>query len=149
MEGWNGISIMPGSPPVELPHESDASGQWGCGACWESKWFQWKWEGQAVRWDIAPKELLPILFALVVRGKRWQGRRIVWCCDNMAVVSVVNSGRAKDQMLMHLLWCVFCWDKFCVNVHAEHVPGVENVAADALSPDNVVTFMQVVPEAEM
>ena len=107
MEGWNGISIMPGSPPVELPHESDASGQWGCGACWESKWFQWKWEGQAVRWDIAPKELLPILFALVVRGKRWQGRRIVWCCDNMAVVSVVNSGRAKDQMLMHLLWCVF------------------------------------------
>ena len=35
-----------------------------------------------------------------------------------------------------------------MNVHAEHVPGVENVAADALSRDNVVTFLQVVPEAE-
>ena len=39
-------------------------------------------------------------------------------------------------------------EKFCVNIHAEHVPGVENVSADALSRDNVVTFMQVVPEAE-
>jgi hypothetical protein len=26
MDGWNGISMMPGSPPVELPLESDASG---------------------------------------------------------------------------------------------------------------------------
>lgn len=37
-----------------LPLESDVSGRWGCGVSWGSKWFLWKWEGQAARWDIAP-----------------------------------------------------------------------------------------------
>ena len=149
IEEWNGISIMPGSQPTVPPLETDASGGWGCGARWGNKWFQLKWEGQVVEWGIAPKELLPILFALVVWGRRWQGRRITCRCDNIAVVSVVNSGRAKDSILMHLLRCVFfVGAKFGVNVWAEHVPGAENTAADALSRDNIPIFMQVVPEAE-
>ena len=50
---------------------------------------------------------------------------------------------------MHLLRCVFfVGAKFGVNVRAEHVPGAENTAADALSRDNNPIFMQVVPEAE-
>jgi hypothetical protein len=67
----------------------------------------------------------------------------------MAVVSVVNSGREKDSILMHLLRCVFfVGAEFGVNVRAEHVPGAENTAADALSRENIPIFMQVVPEAE-
>ena len=53
------------------------------------------------------KELLPILFALVVWGKSWAGCRIECYCDNMAVVAVINSDRAKDKTLMHLLRCMF------------------------------------------
>ena len=48
-------------------------------------------------------------------------------CDNMAVVVVVNSGRAKDRILMHLLRSMFFiaahWN---IHVHATHLPGVEN-----------------------
>jgi hypothetical protein len=45
MEGWNGISIFPktGAPSVQLV--TDASGTWGCGAHWNTRWFQWEWEG--------------------------------------------------------------------------------------------------------
>ena len=46
-------------------------------------------------WSIAPKELLPILIAVVVWGRRWCGQRVECHCDNVAVVAVIiNSIRA-------------------------------------------------------
>ena len=148
MESWNGISLMPNATPGTMPLVSDASGSWGCGAHWGPQWFQWRWEGPAADWQIASKELLPILFALVVWGRRWAGSRVECLCDNMAVVVVVNSGRAKDRILMHLLRSMFFiaahWN---IHMHATHLPGVENVAADALSRNNLSTFLQAVPGA--
>ena len=41
MESWNGISLMPGLTPLATPLVSDASGSWGCGAYWGTRWFQW------------------------------------------------------------------------------------------------------------
>ena len=42
---WNGISLLTVlgevSPSVVLT--SDASGSWGCGAYWSTKWFQFAW----------------------------------------------------------------------------------------------------------
>jgi len=148
MEGWNGVSMMPSALPETVPLVSDASGSWGCGAHWGPRWFQWKWEGPAVEWQIAPKELLPILFSMVIWGKCWAGRRVECRCDNMAVVAVVNSGRAKDRTLMHLLRCMFfVAAHFSIHIHATHLPGVENSAADSLSRNNFPTFLQAVPEA--
>ena len=148
MEGWNGVSLMPntGSPGIVV--ETDASGSWGCGGCWGQQWFQWKWEGPSVSWLISPKELLPILFAMVVWGRQWKGQEIECRCDNMAVVAVINSGRSKETVLMHLLRCMFfIAAHFDLRVRATHVPGVSNTAADALSRDDVPRFLQVVPEA--
>ena len=90
MEGWNGIALMPSGAPLATSLMSDASGSWGCGVYWGDKWFQWQWAGPSQEWVIALKELLPILFALVVWGRRWVGHRIECYCDNMAVVAVVN-----------------------------------------------------------
>ena len=64
-------------------------------------------EGLALEWQIAEKKLLPILFSMVVWGKWWSGKRVECHCDNMAVVAVVNSGRAKDKIMMHMLRCMF------------------------------------------
>ena len=88
---------MAGAAQVSAPPVSDVSGSWGCGAYCGTRWFQWQWEGTSSEWVIAPKELLPILFALVVWGRRWAGCRIECYCDNMSVVAVINSGRAKGQ----------------------------------------------------
>ena len=149
MERWNGISLMPGTAQVPAPLVSDASGSWGCGAYCGTRWFQWQWEGPSSEWVIAPKELLPILFALVVWGRRWARCRIECYCDNMAVVAVINAGRAKDKTLMHLLRCMFFVAAHLdIQIHANHVPGVENVAADALSRNCMSTFLQEVPAAD-
>ena len=148
MEGWNGTAIMPqySLPPASVV--SDASGSWGCGAYCGVHWFQWKWKGPSVDWPIAPKELLPILLAVAVWGRGWRGRLVTCHCDNMAVVSVVNSGYSRDNTVMHLLRCLFFMaSQFDAHIKAVHVPGVSNVAADALSRDDHAHFLQVVPDA--
>ena len=149
MEGWNGISVLPIAGAPTVPLVTDASGTWGCGAHWNTHWFQWEWEGRSREWHIAPKELLPILFALVVWGRQWVGRRVECQCDNMAVVVVINSGRSRDKVIMHLLRCMFfVVAQLDIQIHATHLPGVENIAADSLSRNRISDFLQVVPGAD-
>ena len=82
-------------------------------------------------------------------GKRWAGSRIEYHRDNAAVVGVVNTGKAKDPTLMHLLRCLFfIASHYSVHVHATHIPGQTNAAADALSRNRLSSFLQVVPEAD-
>ena len=56
MAGWNGVALIPNVDGQQVPFVSDASGSWGCGAYWGTHWFQWRWEGQAADWSIAPKD---------------------------------------------------------------------------------------------
>ena len=64
----------------------------------------------------------------------------------MVVVAVVNSGRAKDQTLMHKF---FVAARFDIQIHATHIPGVQNIAADALSRNDLSPiFLQAVPDAD-
>ena len=66
----------------------------------------------------------------------------------MALVQVVNSGYSTDKQLMRFIGCLFIaaahWQLL---VHAVHVAGEENIAADALSRDNMHLFFQVAPQA--
>ena len=88
-------------------------------------------------------------FSVVVWGRQWVGRRLECLCDNMAMVAVINSGRSKDRTIVHLLRCLFFVSAHLnVFVHASHVAGAQNVAADALSSDHVLSFLQAVPEAD-
>jgi hypothetical protein len=99
-------------------------------------------------WQIAPKELVPILFAMVIWGKSWAGKQVECLCDNMSVVVVVNAGRAKDDTLMHLLRCMFfVAAHHSIRIHATHLSGVDNIAADSLSRNNLSAFLQAVPDA--
>jgi hypothetical protein len=59
----------------------------------------------------------------------------------MAVVSVVNSGYARDTAMMHLLRCLFFMvAHFHIQVKATHLAGVSNVAADTLSRNDLSCF---------
>ena len=61
-EPWNGVSILDSLVPKPPEHTltSDASGSWGCGAFWESHWFQLEWAGILTDVHISIKELIPI-----------------------------------------------------------------------------------------
>ena len=89
-----------------------------------------------------------ILFSLAVWGWHWGGKAVECQCDNMAVVVVVNAGYSKDKSMMHLMWCMcFLVAHFQVQLRPCHVRGVDNIAVDALSHNDIPHFLQVVPDA--
>ena len=128
---------------------SDASGSWGCGAFSSTgEWFQLQWPGSWEKLHITIKELLPVVVSIAMWGSKWQGKMVRCRCDNAAVVAILNSGSSKDDRAMHLLRSLFLFiASYDVSIFAEHIAGVENKAADALSRGNHQSFLSQVPAA--
>ena len=67
-------------------------------------------------------------------------------CDNSAVVEVINNHSAKDNLLCHLMRCLFfVCAYFEFTVVARHTAGILNGAADALSRNKVSNFFSQIP----
>lgn len=68
MEGWNGTTLLSvaGEWAPDKTFTSDASESWGCGAHWETEWWDNVPEMRAM--NIATQELLPIVVAAAVWG---------------------------------------------------------------------------------
>jgi len=144
LEQWNGIGMLPDVENRTVKLYSDASGSWGCAAVFKDQWFQWQWSHQACSWHIAPKKLLPIVLAMLM----WGEELVVCNCDNSSVVEVLNNGYSRDPVMMHIMRCLFFISEYYhLSLEAVHLPGKNNVAADALSRNNLPLFFQVSPEA--
>ena len=144
---WNGISLIPATT-VSVQVTSDASGSWGCGAFWDVHWFQLPWPEEWGDIPITAKELAPIVLAAMLWGHHWHGQRVQFVCDNMAVVACITSGSSRDQLVMHLLrslWLISAHYQF--DACAIHIPGQQNVAADALSRNHLTHFLSLLPQA--
>ena len=149
MEQWNGISYLP--PPTPSIHiYSDASGSWGCGAIWSQAWLQIQWPPEWHSENIATKELVPIVAAAATWGSQWQFQAIRCHCDNIAVVSAINSGRAKFPPVNRLLRCLFFFAaQFNFGLTAEHIKGSQNQPADAISRNYTIsTHFQLNPSPQ-
>ncbi len=147
LQNWNGSSFFP--PPIPSIHVySDASGSFGCGAFDLSLgWFQLQWPTHWSLIIIAVKELLPVVVAASLWGRSWEGRHVCFHSDNMAVVSILNKRTAKEHLLNHYLRCIFFYAAFYkFHYSATHIPGTDNIAADALSRNNLPLFSLSVPQ---
>ena len=100
---------------------------------------------------IAPycsKGLLPVVVSAALWGRLWAGSTILFCSDNQAVVSVLDSRSARDPHLAHLLRNLFFIEaRHQFGVRARHIPGKDNVVADALSRGNLPLFFSLCPQA--
>lgn len=147
LKSWNGTSFFPApSPSVQVV--SDASGSFGCGAFSVAHgWFQIKWPESWHTMSIAAKELVPVVAAAAVWGHQWGRSCVCFKSDNMSVVSILTSRTAKDTLLMHLLRClVFYAASYRFDFVAEHIPGVLNTAADAISRNDLSLFSTLHPQ---
>ena len=148
---WNGVSMM-WDDRKKHPDQmvwSDASGSWGCGAYWHTRWFQYPWTEVSTEWSIAVKEMVPVMWGCFVWGSEWVRGVVQWSCDNLAVVEVINRGCSKDEHLAHLLRCIhFAEAKFNFTLVARHVEGVANDKADDLSRNRLSSFLSKVSEAD-
>ena len=138
LQEWNGSFFL--CPPRPTIHVySDASGSYGCGAfIVGGSWFQIQWPSSWSEVEITAKELVPIVVAAAIWGRGWPGQHVSFHSDNMAVVAILNAGSARDHRLTHLLRCLYFYSAgFNFQYTAIHVPGRENVVADAISRNNV------------
>ena len=137
---WNGRGLIAslGFGPPRARLQTDASGSWGCGALDVT---EGTWRGFAVRWSpkwremaIAPKEMFPIVAALLLWGDRWAGGTLLVESDNSTVVAACNRGTSRDAALMRLVRVMqFALAHRNCAINAVHLPGEKNWAADALS----------------
>ena len=61
LPAWNGVFVLPPQSQPSACFASDASGQWGCGARWDARWFQFRWPQSAMTYHISFLELVAVL----------------------------------------------------------------------------------------
>ena len=92
------------------------------------------------------KELIPLVAAFGVWGKRWTESSVLCKCDNQSVVSVIMSRTSRDKPTMHLLRCLFFLEaSFDCHLVASYIPGAVNELADDLSRNRLSSFLQRAP----
>ena len=127
---------------------SDAAGNWGCGAIsQETGWLQVPWPDNWNTIDIAAKELVPVVLAAALWGHKWTGGHVCFHIDNIAVVEVLNNRTSKHSLVMHLLQCFSFYASYHgFHFSAQHILGVLNVVADAISRNKVSLFSPFVSQ---
>ena len=85
-------------------------------------------------YNIAHLEILSIVVALKVWGQAWANKSIEIRCDNLAVVEVLSSGKARDSIMATCarnIWLLAAI--YNINVMVTHIRGCDNSVADLLS----------------
>ncbi|CAG2197904.1 unnamed protein product [Mytilus edulis] len=155
---WNGISFfishnVINASDFHLFTDASSTILIGYGGYFRKRWFQGIWPDDFIRpneesFSMAYLELYPIVISAILWGHVWSTKRILFHCDNMSSVYIINKGRSKCNVIMNLVrrltWCAA---KFNFVVHAAHVPGKENNIADALSRYQMKRFRQLAPDA--
>ena len=148
---WNGVSMLwdLGGTLPEVLVFSDASGSWGCGAYCGQNWFSLRWPLELQNTSIQVKELVPVVIAAALYGKGWAGKVVKFMVDNSAVVDIIRAMYSREPHLMHLVrLLVFFAAAGGFWFTAEHISGVNNELADAISRDNELFFLSQVPQAQ-
>lgn len=135
---------------LQLYTDSAGNANLGCGAILGKQWLvlAWpmEWKGCDIMRDITFLELVPIVLALYVWSDVLRNKKVVFHCDNLALVTVLNNKTSKSDRVMKLVrpLVMFALRKN-VQFKARHVQGVCNSVADALSRFQWCRFRQLAP----
>ena len=136
LDQYNGISLCLSDSWLSsdcITLYSDASLH-GFPAIFGKRWLQGCFPSNWANMNIAVKELLPIVLAIQLWGSLMANSLILFMCDNMSIVAVINSHTSKDAQIMRLLRQLVV-ATMLHNIHfaSKHIPGKHNSTADALA----------------
>ena len=106
----------------------------GLGGVWNQQVYQCLVPtfDQAV--SIVHYEMINILLALRLWARDLSGKRLVIHCDNAAVVSILNTGKGQDSLLLAVARNVWLFAANSdIDLTLVHIPGKNNIIADLLS----------------
>ena len=85
-------------------------------------------------YTIVHLEMLNIMVALKVWGQHWSNKCVEIKCDNLAVVSVLQEGKARDPLLAAFARNIWLLTSiFNIQLKVSHIFGKDNQIADLLS----------------
>ncbi|KAK3745292.1 hypothetical protein QZH41_013949 [Actinostola sp. cb2023] len=133
---------------TDLEVTSDAAGAVGYGAYYNGDWFNGRWSPCQLQYSIAYKELFPVVIAAHVWGHTWARQHVLFRSDNEAVVFILLSRTSRVPGIMRLVRSLLmAAAQFNFTFSAQHIPGIQNKVADALSRFHWQVFWQLVPKA--
>ena len=127
---------------------SDASGGFGCGAFSVMRgWFQLQWPESWREVGIAIKEMLPLVAAAALWGAEMVGKSHSIPCGQHGSGCCPRATRTQRHYTSTPLHCLcFYAALFRLEFSASHIAGQRNMAADALSQDNLDLFSFLYPQ---
>ena len=124
----------------------------GCAAYLNGSWaiLQWLYNwGKVLLSDITYLEIIHIALAIYLWKERFTNKKIIFHCDNMAVVTILNSKSSKKDRVMFLLRKIVLWTLlFNFQFKALHIFSKDNFIADALSRGQMKKFREVTSNAD-
>ncbi|XP_071089117.1 uncharacterized protein [Haliotis cracherodii] len=156
LTNYNGISVFQDQLWVDsdfLQLFSDAAGGAGFGAYMQGKWFNGAWPPQWVTdgttRDLTLLELFPITLAIQIWGKQLANKKVLFYCDNQAVVTIINKQSTKAPRVMSLLRrLILQCLRYNIMFKAKYVCSTANTIADALSRFQLKRFREAAPAAD-
>lgn len=132
---------------------TDAVGGFGMGTFFKGRWAwsAWprEWHSSGIVKDITFLELLPIVIAIKLWGPELRNKKVLFRSDNKAVVDIVNKQSCKSSQVMKLVRAMVlsCLSNN-VLFKAQHIPGLKNDIADAISRFQWARFRRLAPMAD-
>ena len=151
---WNGHAFFIDTNATDahdLDLYTDASGRLGAGAYFQGHWFHYQWQPHqqlsnqiSIQWQ----ELFAIMAAALTWGHQWSRLRIRFCCDNLPIVQAWEGKSSRQPWIMHLLRLLFLTAaKGNFTITLNHIPGITNPIADAISRQKFTRFFSLAPQA--
>ena len=150
MSNFNGKSFLLFNKWVSSDYVklySDAAGEHGgFAAVFGDQWLGGSWPVDLKAMHITFKELFPIVLALEVWGHKLKNHKILFMCDNYAVVEILNKTSCKDVNVMKLVRrLVLSCLQHNIHFRGKHIPGYTNVISDKLSRFQFQAAFQAAP----
>ena len=105
----------------------------GVGGIWGNKVYSTPIFGIPKHYrNIANLEMLNIKIALRVWADQWAHKKVLFRCDNLAVVQVIRTSKTRDEFLAYCLrniWLIV--SVYDIKLEIQHISGKDNRVADA------------------
>jgi hypothetical protein len=134
------IASLAVPPSISVYGATDACDKGG-GFIIGSHWSHYQFVGAARDYHITYKEAHAICILLRSHSASLTGRKICLFVDNYPLVQAFARRWSPSACLMQCVWeLIFLSTRFCINLYLDWIPGIQNVAADALSRDDIRRF---------
>ena len=136
LDKYNGITIIKPREKVDSIslHMFSDSCKTGYGGTFGNWFIQGSFPSSWEKFSIEFLELYPIFVLISLFSNNIKGKQVVFHCDNISIVHIINKQSSKCPLIMKLIRPMVLLMLNCnISFTAAHIPGINNKLCDYLS----------------